>query len=136
MKNNNNIINQEKRRLRKFGFTMAIVLSIIGALLIWYNKPAWPYLFSIAGIFLVFAFVLPQSLKPIEWTWIKLAFVIGTISTLTILTLVYYLVMTPIGLLRQLFCKDPLGVKIDKETNSYWKPVDSKGSKSRPYKPY
>ncbi|MCP4705869.1 MAG: hypothetical protein GY865_14815 [candidate division Zixibacteria bacterium] len=115
---------------------MAVVLSIIGAVLLWNDRPACMYLFIIASCFLVCGIVFPKLLYPIECIWMKLAFVIGAISTRIILIIVYYLAVTPIGLLRQLFSKDPLDIKIDKSTESYWKPVDHKDSKSRFYKPY
>ena len=136
MTRNKNTISQEKRRLRNFGITMAVVLSIIGTVLLWYNRPAMPYLFGIAAVFLICGLGFPKLLSPIEWAWMKLAFILGSITTRIILVIVYYLAVTPIGLLRQLFCKDPLDIKIDKNAESYWKPVDPKGPKSRPYKPY
>ena len=136
MTEDNNIQIQEKRRLRNFGITMAVVLSIIGSVLLWNDRPACIYYFVISSLFLICGFAFPKLLYPIEWAWMKLAFILGTISTRIILTIVFYLAVTPIGLLRRLFSKDPLDMKIDKNAKSYWKPVDPKGPKSRPYKPY
>lgn len=136
MKKNNNIIEKQTRRLRSFGITMAVVLSIFGVLLLWYNKPTWPYLIGVASCFLICGFAFPKLLYPIEYVWMKFAFVMSNISTRIILISVFYLAITPVGLLRQLFSKDPLSTKIDKSAKSYWKPVDHKDSKSRLYKPY
>lgn len=136
MNKSKNKQNQEKDRLRNFGITMAVVLSIIASLLLWYNKPAWMYFYSASAFFLICGIIAPKLLFPIEWVWMKLSQILGYIMTRVILITVYYLAVTPIGLLRQLFSKDPLGIKIDKSADSYWQPVDPKGPKSRPYKPY
>ena len=128
--------NQENRHLRNFGIIMAVVLSIIGSVLLGHDIPACIYLFTISGIFLVSGLAFPKLLYPIEWGWMKLANILGYIMTRVILTITFYLIITPIGLLRQLFSKDPLDIKIDKSAESYWKPVDPEGPKTRPYKPY
>jgi hypothetical protein len=136
MNTDNNIANKDRRRLRNFGIVMAVVLSIIGSVLLWNDNPAGINIIIIAGVFLFCGFAFPVLLYPIEWLWMKLAAALGYIMTRLILIIVYYLVVTSIGLLRQLFSKDPLEIKFNKEAESYWKPVDPKGSKSRPYKPY
>jgi len=136
MTKNNNIQSQEKRRLRNFGITMAAVLTIIASILLWNDKPAFLYLFATSAVFLLSSLLYPKLLKPIESIWMKFASILGYVMTGVILTIVYYLAVTPIGLLRRLFSKDPLGLKIDKSAKSYWRPVDPKGPKSRPYKPY
>ncbi len=136
MTEHNNIQIQEKHRLRNFGITMAVVLTIIGSVLLWNDKPAWLYFYAIAFVFLISGLAFPKLLYPVEFVWMKLAFILGYIMTRIILTIVFYLAVTPIGLLRRLFSKDPLEMKIDKNAESYWKPVDPKGPKSRPYKPY
>jgi len=136
MTEDNDKYRPENRRLRNFGITMAVMLSLIGTVLLWYEKAAWPHLFAIAAVFLIIGLAFPKLLNPIESVWMKLAFVFGTVATRIILIVTYYLVVTPIGLLRQLLSKDPLDIKIDKNAESYWKPVDPGGSKNRPYKPY
>jgi hypothetical protein len=136
MTEDNNIQTQEKRRLRSFGIIMAVVLSLIASVLLWNDRPVCMYLFVISSLFLISGIAFPRLLKPIEFVWMKLAFILGYIMTRIILTIVFYLAVTPVGLLRQLFSKDPLDMKIDKDAASYWKPVDPKGPKSRPYKPY
>ncbi len=124
------------RDLRKFGITMACAFAIFGALFLWREKPAWPYLFGVSGFFLICGFLLPQVLKPIEWAWMKMAHFMGQIMTRVILTITFYLAITPIGLLRRLFGKDSLNRKFDKDAASYWIPVDPDGPISRPDKPY
>ena len=63
---------------------------------------------------------MPVILKPVYRVWMTLAVVMGFIMTRVILSVVYYLVMTPIGLAMRLFGKDPMHRRIDPEASSYW----------------
>lgn len=132
----NDIKDYEKSRLRKFGITMAVVLLIIGSVLLLQDRAVYLYFYMAGGFFLLSGILVPNILYPIEWIWMKLAFIFGYIMTRIILTIVYYLAVTAIGLIRRIFSRDPLDMKIDKSSDSYWQPVDPKGPVSRPYKPY
>lgn len=115
---------------------MAFVSLLIGTVLLLYDRPAWPYILAVAAFFLGCGLLFPRLLIPVEWLWMKLAFILGYIMTRIILTVAFYLVITPIGLLRQLFGKDPLKLKLDKKVESYWTPVDPEGPVNRPEKMY
>ncbi len=64
----------------------------------------------------------------IEWTWMKLAKVLGYIISSILLCLVFYLIMYPISLLSKLFNKDPL--MILKKYSSYFIDVNKKTDKN------
>ncbi len=126
----------DTHRLRKFGIVMAVAFGIFGALLVWRDKPWGMYTLYAAGAFLVFGLVAPKLLGPIEKGWMALAQVLQTVMTALILTLTFFLVMTPMGLFLRLTGKDLLGMKGDPEIESYWVPVEPDGPASRPDKPY
>ena len=130
------ISDNKQRQIRRFGITIGAVLTAIGGILLWYGKPSWPYIFALAGLFIICGLLFPRLLWPIEWFWMRLSGIIGIVMTHLILTLVYYLAITPTGLLRQIFGKDPLKMKLDKGAASYWIPVDPDGPTGRPEKPY
>ena len=75
-----------------------------------------------AGVALiaVFGVVLPRALKYVYISWMTLAFVLGFIMSNVILTLFFFMIVTPIGLLARLFQKDFLARKWDKRAASYW----------------
>jgi len=56
--------------------------------------------------------------------------------TRVILSLTFYLVLTPMGLIMKIFGRDPLNRRFDESAKSYWVPVDPDGPTSRPDKPY
>ncbi|MBT4936735.1 hypothetical protein HON22_02355 [Candidatus Peregrinibacteria bacterium] len=59
-------------------------------------------------------------LATIKSYWLKFAHTLGFINTKILLTLVFFLVITPIGLIMRLFGKDFLRKKMNKKIHSYW----------------
>lgn len=115
---------------------MAVALAIIASILLWKDRSAWPYLYGIAGFFLVAGLAFPRLLAPIEWLWMKFARIMGIITTSIILSVAYYFVVTPIGIIMKIAGRDPLHRRFDRRAKSYWIPVDPDGPAGRPEKPY
>jgi len=126
----------ETQQLRKFGTVMAVAFTVLGALLLWRGREWAQYLLYTGGAFLALGLVAPKVLGPIERVWMKLALLLGTVMTTVILTLTFFLLMTPMGLLLRLLGKDLLGMRGDPELETYWVPVEEDGPCSRPDKPY
>lgn len=126
----------ESQRLRKFGIVMAVAFGILGALLLWRGREWAEYLLYVGGAFLLVGLVAPKVLGPIERVWMKFAHLLGTVMTTIILTLTFFVVITPMGILLRLMGKDLLGMRGDPSIESYWVPVEEDGPCSRPDKPY
>ena len=120
-------INDEYRQLdrspaalRRFGWTVGGVLLSLGALLIWRHRAVgWPGFVIGAGILLT-AFLAPRALKYFHRIWMTVALAMGWIMTNVILTLVFFLVVTPIGLLQRLFAKPAVNLAFKAGASSYW----------------
>lgn len=109
-----------EKDLKKFGITIGLVLLVITLLMIYYSNYYYPYV-GITGLALIIlAYTFPVGLLPLQKVWMSLAIVLGFISTRIILSLLFYLVITPIGLTARLFGKDFLDEKIQKDKKSYW----------------
>ena len=126
----------EAQRLRKFALVMTVAFAILGSLLLWRGREWAEYLLYVAGFFLVMGLVAPKLLGPIERIWMKFARALGVVMTTIILTLTFFLLMTPMGLLLRAMGKDLLGLRGDPEIQTYWAPVEEDGPCSRPDKPY
>ena len=122
--------------LRRFGITMAIVLAIVAGFCPWQGRWAGPVCMGTSGLMAVTAIFMPGILRPLEWAWMKLARGLGIVSTLGILPLTYYLVLTPLGLIMRLAGKTGLKLGFDREALSYWEPVETDGPSRRPDKPF
>jgi len=112
-----------RRELRKFGITVGIVSGVLGGLFLWCEKDYYFYFLILSGAFFLLGIVVPILLKPIHKVWMTLAILMGWFVTRVILTFLFYLVVTPIGLLGRLFGKDFLDLKSDRSAvDSYWIP--------------
>ena len=113
-------IRSGKIELRKFGITLGIVFGLLGGLFFWRGKSYYFFLFILSGFFLFFGLILPLLLKPIHKVWMTLALILGSIMTRVILSILFYLIITPLGLISKLAGKDFLDLKFDKSAHSYW----------------
>jgi len=115
-------IKSGKRELRKFGITVGIVLGLLGGLFLWRGRDTYSYFLILSAAFLLLGLVVPILLKPIHKVWMTLAVLLGWLMTRVILSVLFYLVVTPIGLLARLFRKDFLELKFNGNGDSYWIP--------------
>lgn len=113
-----------RRSLRSFGRLVGGVLIVIAAALLFSRdwNASWAiYILSAVGAALVsLGFVAPTVLKPVYVVWMTLAVVLGFIMTRIILTIVFFLVVTPIGLVLRMMGRDPLNRKPDPTVDTYW----------------
>ncbi|MCF8241989.1 MAG: hypothetical protein K9J16_11430 [Melioribacteraceae bacterium] len=120
-------IKSDKKEIRKFGITIGIVLLLISAYLFYVESSAYIILASIAAAFILLAFVIPSILKPLQIIWMTIAVLLGFVMTRVILSVLFYLIVTPIGLIARLSGKDFLDRKIEREKKSYWNYREIKG---------
>jgi hypothetical protein len=78
------------------------------------------YLFGFLALLGLAFIVTPGILRPVYLMWLKAAHFFGKVLTITVLTLAYYLVITPTALLKRLFGGRPLPLLPDKDASSYW----------------
>jgi hypothetical protein len=116
--------NPSDRDLRWFGgLGMLFAWGVAGWLLFRHDAGGWA-----AGLFIVgliaglLAFVRPQLLKWVHIGWMWAVFPIGWVIAHILLAVVYYGVLTPLGLLLRLLGHDPLQRRPDRQATSYWRP--------------
>ena len=112
-----------RRTLTSFALIMSAALLIIAALQ-WRRGTAqwvWVALIAIAVLFLLAAAVAPSLLRPVYRGWMRVGEVLAWINTRIILTLIFFLVVTPIGLLMRLFGRSPIARA---RSDSYWTDVE------------
>ncbi len=112
--------------IRKFGIVAFLFFGCLCGLGIWTGKAIPTYLFGFLSMIGLGFMVIPGPLRPVYAGWLKIAHFIGKIVTITMLTLAYYLVITPSAVLKRIFGGAPLPVKPDKSVDSYWVTRDEK----------
>lgn len=105
---------------RAFGIVFAVVFLIIALFPLWDGGAVQLWPFGVSAAFLVVAFVFPKVLQPLNWVWFKFGMVLHAIMTPLIMGIIFFLVITPTGLIMRLFGKDILGIKLDPAAKSYW----------------
>lgn len=93
---------------------LALVLISLICFQIW----KLPLLMLLAIIFLVAAMTWPPIFKPFAIFWFALSTALGTVVSKVILSLLFFLLVSPIGLLRQVMGKDAMQIKDWKKGNS------------------
>ena len=113
-------IKSEKSDLRYFGITIGIILLVISGFLFWKEKESFQIFLTIGIILFLTAIALPSVLKPVYWIWMIFAIILGWFMTRVILSLLFYVVFTSIGLTLRFFGKQFLELQWDKSKESYW----------------
>lgn len=127
----------DRREIRKFAVPIAVLLLAVGLFALWKEKSfAWPLIGFSAGLAAAGCLV-PVILRPLYVPWMLLSLVLGWVMTRVLLTFTYFIMMTPIGLVRRLLGKDSLGLSFPGEGDSYWVPWEEpEGGHSRHFKPF
>ncbi len=128
--------NNHKRELKKFALVMTIALGLLAALFFWKGRAAAPYFAGLALFFAVAGLLTPLMLSPIHKAWMKFAEIMLWIMNRVILTLTFFIIITPIGFTMRILGKDVLNKNIDPSMPTYWKPIEADGPCSRYDKPY
>ena len=110
------------RELRKFGLVVGAVLAALGLLLWARGKVHFPWLLAPGLVLLAGGAALPKALKPVYIAWMALALALGFVVSHVVLTLFFFLVITPVGWAARLLGKDFLRLKPDPHAPTYWLP--------------
>ena len=100
----------DRKGLRNFALTFgAMVAALFGLFLPWLfgsGLPLWPW--GLCLIMAAWGFAAPMTLRPFYIAWMRFGLLMGKITTPLILGTIYYLVITPTGLVAGLFRSDPM----------------------------
>ncbi len=117
-----------RRALRSFGLVVGGVFVGIAAVIAWRSGGATPWAAGVGGLgasLMLLGLAVPGWLRPVYRVWMGLAVVLGFVMTRVLLTLVFVLLVVPIGLGLRLAGKDLLRLRLDPEAASYWLPRDA-----------
>ena len=106
--------------LKKFGLTLGAAFGILAGFLFWKHAGSVTVFAGISVVFLLCAFVYPLVLKPVQKAWMTAALLMGWVMTRVILTALFYVAITPIGMILRLMGKDILDQNFDPKKQSYW----------------
>ena len=105
---------------RNFGIIFAAVFLFISLYPLWFEKNIHLWACIIAFIFFFFAIFLPKALVLPNKLWFKLGSFLGAIVSPIIMGMIFFLTVTPTGMIMRLLGKDILNQKMKKSVKSYW----------------
>ena len=105
---------------RSFGLVFFVVflivslwpLTSVGSIRIWSA--------IISAVFLILGLINSRLLTPLNVLWFKLGMTLGAIISPIVMGIVFFLVVTPTGLILRIMGKDLLNKNYDKEKETYW----------------
>src|SRR2546430_459038 len=120
----------DDRQLRKFGLLVGGVVAVLGLLLWLRGKPHFLWPLASGTTLMALGLAWPRGLKQIYVAWMTLAIVLGFVVSTLLLTVFFFLIVTPVGLVARLLGKDFLRLKLDREAKTYWISREGKGPKA------
>src|SRR4051812_44008393 len=97
------------RESRRFGLVVGTTFLVLGALAWWRGRQeSPPVLGAIGALLILLGVIMPRALTPVFRAWMGAAAVLSRITTPILLAVIYFAVLTPIGVLRRLAGKGRL----------------------------
>ena len=119
---------------RGFGLVIAAALVILS---LWPLAEGGPFLWWSAAMALGFAALAifaPGLLAPLNRIWFRFGLLLGAVTAPLVMALLFFLVVTPTGLIMRALGKDPLRRKSDRSATSHWiRRRESVGSMKRQF---
>jgi hypothetical protein len=111
-----------RRQLKQFGFIWMGFVAFFGAVAFFkFGNPSLARGVWVAAVVVpVVGRIFPRFMRWVFLGMSYLAFPIGFVVSHVVLAVVYYLVLTPIGILTRLFGYDSMRRRFDPEAKSYW----------------
>jgi hypothetical protein len=121
--------------LRKFGLTTgAILAGLFGVVLPWFlgrSFPLWPW--GIAGVLAFWALLAPSTMRRVYRGWMRFGLIMSRLMTPLLMGLLFFLVVTPMGLVRRALGVDSLARRRDADARTYRVPSKPVTSLERPF---
>jgi saxitoxin biosynthesis operon SxtJ-like protein len=97
------------REGRKFALTLAVAFGVLAGVAWWRGSPRATLIFgAVAGAFVLGGLLVPGKLGPVYRAWMGFAHALSKVTTPIFMGVVYFLVITPIAVIRRALGGNPL----------------------------
>jgi hypothetical protein len=121
---------------RNFGLVMAGAFLVLGGVKLWHGHASGLIFLALSALFAAFALFWPARLAPLNWLWFRFGILLHKIVSPIVMAVMFFLVVTPIGLLMRACGRLPLQ-RFDSAASSYWltrtEPTAPQGSMRRQF---
>ena len=105
---------------RNFGLVFFVVFLIVALWPLKYEENIRLWSLALSIVFFILGIGNSKLLTPFNRLWFKLGIFLGTIVSPIVMGLVYFLVVTPVGIFMRLLGNDLLKMRKEKNTSTYW----------------
>lgn len=110
----------DTREIRRFGLIALLFFGILSMLGILMDKMIPFFLFGILCMLGLGFILFPYFFRSVYKIWLKISHFVSTMLNIFLLSMAYYMAITPTALIKRLFGGRPLPVKPEREKISYW----------------
>ena len=106
---------------QNFGFFFAIIFSLFSGYSAYHGINLF-YTYALLGVALVVTavtFIMPSALTPLNKAWMRLGELMGIIANPLVLGVIFFLLISPLGLITRFFGRDELRMK-NLNVITYW----------------
>jgi hypothetical protein len=127
-----------RRQLALFGAAWMAFFGVVGWMVFrstglgWAATACW----ALAVVVPAVGWIVPAFMRIVYLGMAYAAFPIGMLVSVALLAVVYYLVLTPTGLLLRLWGRDAMGRRFDREAPTYWRPAEETDDPARYFQQY
>ena len=109
-----------RKELRQFGLLVGTVFTVIGLWpFIFRDEPVRMWAIGLGGPLIVLGAILPQVLGPIHKGWMWIGHILGWVNTRILLSIVFYGIVTPMGLVFRLLGKNSMRQTFAESSTTY-----------------
>jgi Saxitoxin biosynthesis operon protein SxtJ len=105
---------------RSFGLLFGAVSGAAAVLAAWKGRSSAFGWGAVAVVFLAAALLAPALLGPLNRGWRRLALLLSKVTTPIVMGVLFFVVLTPVGIIMRLTGKDPLRLRFERDSPSYW----------------
>lgn len=109
-----------KSQLRSFGLIVGAGFAVVALWrTVFYSEPPRVWALTLSSVLVVAALIAPVILRPFHRIWMRIGETLGWVNSRIILSIVFYLVILPIGIIRRLAGSDPMRRRFDETASTY-----------------
>jgi Saxitoxin biosynthesis operon protein SxtJ len=131
-------LNPSKKELRTFGLCALAFLALV-AWIVFRRTSSMPVAAGLVGLGVILAalgFLFPRALRPVWIVLMVVNYPIGWVLTHVVMSIIFYLVVSPVGVIMRLSGRDPMERRFDRSAKTYWKPRHSDPGSARYFRQY
>ena len=105
---------------RSFGLVFTALFFLLGVWPVTHRAPMRPWALGLSAVLLILSLTRPTMLATLNHLWFTFGLLLQRIASPVVLGFLFFVVVTPLGVVMRCFAKNPLDLSFDHEVRTYW----------------